>query len=397
MNKNLKSINDINIKMKRASKSHINSNKNKKSEKINDQKKNNSLDEIYKVKNNIKINLNKFLEEDKKDFSPIINNQKNCQTEKKTNSLIKEENPIITKSEEKQNLSEITNNLNNDLSLTTTQKEEPKVENNTLTENINYTKISNIPPIKNRDSIKKEDINENNDIDKIKKSNPLTNSEKIFTFRNNSQISKESSEKINLADSVNPIDINIDINKILEENKNLKMQLASEKLKNSNNIAFNNSLNESHNDAEYEEIIDELKKKMEEKDKLISELQNKLKSKQDTNNNLVNIEQNKTENEKIFNNINVNVNLSEMERIKGNYQENINTIRNIYERMIMEKEKKIEELNNQINIIENDLEELNDKYDKEKENSRLNNIKIQELENENNSLIDQIKNLIANK
>ena len=397
MNKNLKSINDINLKMKRVSKSHINSNKNKKSDNINEQKKNNSLDEIYKVKNNIKINLNKFLEEDKKDFSPIINNQKNCQTEKKTNSLIKEENTIITKSEEKQNLSEVTNNLNSDLFLTTTQKEEPKVENNTLTENINYTKISNIPPIKNRDSIKKENINENNDIDKIKKSNPLTNSEKIFTFRNNSQISKESSEKINLADSVNPIDINIDIDKILEENKNLKMQLASEKLKNSNNIAFNNSLNESHNDAEYEEIINELKKKMEEKDKLINELQNKLKSKQDTNYNLVNIEQNKTENEKIFNNINVNVNLSEMERIKGNYQENINTIRNIYERMIMEKEKKIEELNNQINIIENDLEELNDKYDKEKENTRLNNIKIQELENEKNSLIEQIKNLIANK
>ena len=196
---------------------------------------------------------------------------------------------------------------------------------------------------------------------------------------------------------MNPIDINIDINKIIEENKNLKMQLASEKLKNSNNIAFNNSLNESHNDAEYEEIIDELKKKMEEKDKLISELQNKLKSKQDTNNNLVNIEQNKTENEKIFNNINVNVNLSEMERIKGNYQENINTIRNIYERMIMEKEKKIEELNNQINIIENDLEELNDKYDKEKENSRLNSIKIQELENEKNSLTKQIKSLIDAK
>ena len=91
------------------------------------------------------------------------------------------------------------------------------------------------------------------------------------------------------------------------------------------------------------------------------------------------------------------MNLSEMEKIKGNYQENINTIRSIYERMLVEKENKIEELNNQINIIENDLEELNDKYDKEKENTRLNNIKIQELENEKNSLIEQIKNLIANK
>ena len=135
---------------------------------------------------------------------------------------------------------------------------------------------------------------------------------------------------------------------------------------------------------------------MEEKDKLINDLKEKLKSNQN-NNNLININQNKTENEKIYNNINVNVNLSEMEKIKGNYQENINTIRSIYERMLVEKENKIEELNNQINIIENDLEELNDKYDKEKENTRLNNIKIQELENEKNSLIEQIKNLIANK
>ena len=366
MNKNLKSINDINIKVKRGSKSYINSNKNKKSD-INNQYKNNSLDEIYKIKNNIKINLNKIEEEDKKDSSPI---QKICQTEVNTNSSIKDENSIITKSDEKQNLSEVNNNLNTDSSININKKEEPKVENNMITKDINYTKINNIPPIKDRESIQKLDSNENNDIDKLKRSNnPLTNSEKIFTFRNNSQISKESSEKINLADSVNPIDINIDINKIIEENKNLKMQLASEKLKNSNNNEFNNSLNESHNDAEYEEIIAELKTKIEEKDKLINDLKEKLKSNQN-NNNLININQNKTENEKIYNNINVNVNLSEMEKIKGNYQENINTIRSIYERMLVEKENKIEELNNQINIIENDLEELNDKYDKEKENTK---------------------------
>ena len=86
-----------------------------------------------------------------------------------------------------------------------------------------------------------------------------------------------------------------------------------------------------------------------------------------------------------------------MEKIKGNYQENINTIRNIYERMIIEKENKINELNNEINIIEKELEELNDKYDKEKENNRLNLIKINELENEKISLLTEIKNLKGTK
>ena len=102
---------------------------------------------------------------------------------------------------------------------------------------------------------------------------------------------------------------------------------------------------------------------------------------------------NKNEKEKIFNNINVNVNLTEMDKIKGNYQENINNIRSIYEKMIIEKENKISELNNEINIIEKELEELNDKYDKEKENLRLSLIKINELEKEKISLLEEIKNL----
>ena len=82
-----------------------------------------------------------------------------------------------------------------------------------------------------------------------------------------------------------------------------------------------------------------------------------------------------------------------MDKIKGNYQENINTIRSIYEKMIIEKENKISELNNEINIIEKELEELNDKYDKEKENLRLSLIKINKLEKEKISLLEEIKNL----
>lgn len=268
-------------------------------------------------------------------------------------------------------------------------------ENNISNNDIKYKEINNITQIKDRESLTKDENNEINN-EKTIKNSLNTNIEKIFTFRNNSQISKDGSEKINLGDSLPPIDTSADINKLIEENKSLKMQLASEKFKNNNSL--DNSKSESHNDEEYEEIISDLKKKMEEKDNIINELKEKLESIQTkNNNNITNETQNKNENEKIFNNINVNVNLTEMEKIKGNYQENINTIRNIYERMIIEKENKINELNNEINIIEKELEELNDKYDKEKENNGLNLIKINELENEKISLLTEIKNLKGTK
>ena len=272
-------------------------------------------------------------------------------------------------------------------------KNELNTENNISNDDIKYKKINNITQIKERESIKKEENKEyNNEL--TPKNSLNANSEKIFTFRNNSQISKDGSEKINLGDSLPPVDINADINKLIEENKNLKMQLASEKFKNNNSL--NNSKSESHNDEEYEEIISDLKKKMEEKDNIINDLKEKLESNKTSNDKMGEIP-NKNENEKIFNNINVNVNLTEMEKIKGNYQENINTIRSIYERMIIEKENKINELNNEINIIEKELEELNDKYDKEKENNRLNLIKINELENEKITLLTEIKNLKGSK
>ena len=388
MNKELKNVKDINIKVKRTSKSYINSNKNRKFDINNDNIKKNSLDESDKLKESINKKLNK-IEDDKitkNNNNNIIETKKVCQTEININSPIKEENSFEIKSDEKQNLTESKQNLNNNninLNINPDSiKDSIKHDND-----INYKKIDNITQIKSRESF------ENTDIEKNNNKNHNRNIEKIFTFRNNSQISKDGSEKINLGDSLNPKDINIDINKIIEENKNLKMELASEKLKNNNTLnTLNNSQNESHNDEEYEEIISELKTKLEEKDKLISELQNKLNSNQDSNN-IISLNQNKIENEKICNNINVNVNLPEMEKIKGNYQENINTIRNIYERMIIEKENKINELNNEINIIEKDLEELNDKYDKEKENNRMNIFKINELENEKISLLEEIKNL----
>ena len=121
---------------------------------------------------------------------------------------------------------------------------------------------------------------------------------------------------------------------------------------------------------------------MEEKDNLINDLKKQLET-IPINNNIINEIHNKNENEKICNNINVNVNLPEVEKIKDNYQENIKTIRSIYEKMIIEKENKINELQNEINIIE------------EKENNRINIIKINELENEKISLLTEISNFKA--
>ena len=88
--------------------------------------------------------------------------------------------------------------------------------------------------------------------------------------------------------------------------------------------------------------------------------------------------------------------MNEMEKIKGNYKENISTIQDIYESMLIEKENKIKELTNEVNIIEKEIEELNDKYDKEKEKTKLNTIKITGLENEKMSLLEQIKELKMN-
>ena len=391
INKNLKNVKVLNDKTKQLSKSPINSAKIKKLD-IIETKKRNSFEKKVDTTKSIINNLNIY--KDNKDntnknernnlLNPII-----YKTEGNINSPIKEENSIdLANEENEQNISpKVKKNLENKIFSTSTfnqedeKYKEPKEEDKKISPN--YKKINNIniiPQINERESLKR--------------------SEKIFTFRNNSnnsQLSKDEdklSGKINLGDSQK-----LEYSKLVEENKNLKIQLASEKLKGNNNL-LNNSKSESHNDEEYEEIISELKKKLEEKDNTINELQKKLDSKTninniDTNNNIINENMNKANNERICNNINVNVNLTEIDKIKGNYQENINTIKSIYERMMIEKENKINELNNEINIIEKELEELNDKFDKEREINRLNVIKINELENEKISLLTEIKNLKA--
>ena len=365
INKNLKNIKDINIKVKRSSKSSNKSEKN-----INDAEKRNSQEKIDISKNHINTTIN-----NKDKLKQDINENKNISnTEINVNSYIKDDISLDKKNDDIHNTYESNNNINSNLFPKVSLNKENNSENNIINKEVNYKKINDITPLNERESLKKEE-NDENDFEKTKKISLNSNSEKIFTFRNNSQISKDGSEKINLGDSQQPIDMNVDINKLIEENNNLKMQLASEKLKN-NNI-LNNSQNESHNDEEYEEIISELKLKMEEKDNLINDLKKQLET-IPINNNIINEIHNKNENEKICNNINVNVNLPEVEEIKDNYQENIKTIRSIYEKMIIEKENKINELQNEINIIEKDLEELNDKYDQEKENNRINIIKINE-------------------
>ena len=283
------------------------------------------------------------------------------------NSPIKEENSLDITNEEKINIEEIKKNLS-DYTI-----------NNMNANNI-YKQL-NVIQNKNRHG-----LNENYEIDleKNKRASPNfplhTNSEKVFTFRNNSSVSNKEGDKLTDKSGGNSEmgkPLPIDINKIIEENNNLKMQLASEKLKN-NNI-FNAEKSESHNDEEYEEIISGLKKKIEDKDKKINELQKMIDSDNLSDNSFKNKSKDK-----------MNNSIVEMEKIKGNYQENISTIQDLYENMLIEKENKIKELANEVNIIEKELEDLNDKYDKEKENVKLKNIKINGLENEKISLLEQI-------
>ena len=244
INKNLKNIKDINTKVKRSSKSSNKSEKNLKTE-INDAEKRNSQEKIDISKNHINTTIN-----NKDKLKQDINENKNISnTEINVNSYIKDDISLDKKNDDIHNTYESNNNINSNLFPKVSLNKENNSENNIINKEVNYKKINDITPLNERESLKKEE-NDENDFEKTKKISLNSNSEKIFTFRNNSQISKDGSEKINLGDSQQPIDMNADINKLIEENKNLKMQLASEKLKN-NNI-LNNSQNESHNDEEYE-------------------------------------------------------------------------------------------------------------------------------------------------
>ena len=328
---------------------------------INKEKENNSIIEQNQTTQNLKV----------------YNSSSNKYKEININSPIKEENSLDITNEEKMNIDEIKKNLNDDINIMNQN------ENNDLN-NINkdeaYKHLSIIQN-KNRHKI---DENYEIDFEKSKRASGnylmYTNSEKIFTFRNNSLASNKENDKLT-EKSTGGMEpgkvIPIDINKIIEENQILKMQLASEKLK--NNEKLNEEKSESHNDEEYEEIISGLKKKLEEKDNKINELQKKVES------DALNESSFKYKSTDRMNN-----SINEMEKIKGNYKENIGAIQDLYENMLNEKDNKIKELTNEVSLIENELEELNDKYDKEKEKSKLNIIKINELENEKLSLLEQI-------
>ena len=352
--------------------SHDNKTKNKKGKKeiiinninfslINKEKENNSIREQNQNIQNLKV----------------YNSSSNKYKEININSPIKEENSLDITNEEKMNIDEIKKNLNDDINI---MNQNENYDLNNINKDDAY-KHQSIIQNKNRHKI---DENYEIDFEKSKRASGnylmLTNNEKIFTFRNNSLASNKENDKLT-EKSLGGMEpgkvLPIDINKIIEENQILKMQLASEKLK--NNEKLNEEKSESHNDEEYEEIISGLKKKLEEKENKINELQKKVDSDAINENSFKNKSTDR-----------MNNSINEMEKIKGNYKENIGAIQDLYENMLNEKDNKIKELTNEISLIENELEELNDKLDKEKEKSKLNIIKINELENEKLSLLEQI-------
>ena len=390
INKNLRNVTGINTKNKNLNQSKSN-NMNNTSLDNSNINNNNSIDNKSKVNSHSIINdsinnvnnSNRKNEEKYNQENLKIYNSSNKYKEITINSPIKEENSLEITNEEKANIEEIKKNLN-DYSIKIMSMDEKK----NINKKDNYQQI-NI--IQNKNKIKKDE-NEENDFEKSKKSSLNyflhTNSDKVFTFRNNSLVSNKEGDRLT-EKSTGGGDagksIPADINKIIEENNNLKMQLASEMLK--NNGIFNPEKSESHNDEEYEEIISGLKKKLEDKENKIQELQKKIGSESNSIN-LNNSFKNKTDK--------LNNSMNELEKVKGNYKENINTIQDIYENMLIEKENKIKELTNEVNIIEKELEELTDKYDKEKENTKLHMIKVNGLENEKMSLLEQI-NTFKNK
>ena len=398
ISKNLKNAAGLTIKSKNTSQNKNNVNNislesNKNNSIHNNSINNNSIIDNKKIVNtnniindniNIINNSNHKNDEKYNQDSLKIYNSSNKFKEITINSPIKEENSLEITNEEKINIEEIKKNLNN-YAIKNINKEGNDNNNiNNMNKKENYQQI-NIIQNKNR---YKKDESEDNDFEKTRKSSLNffihTNSDKVFTFRNNSLVSNKEGDRLTEksgggAEGGKPVPA--DINKIIEENHNLKMQLASEMLK--NNGMFNTEKSESHNDEEYEEIISGLKKKLEEKDNKIKELEKKINS-----------ESNNINNDSFKNKMNSSMN--EMEKIKGNYKENISTIQDIYESMLIEKENKIKELTNEVNIIEKEIEELNDKYDKEKEKTKLNTIKINGLENEKMSLLEQIKELKMN-
>ena len=280
------------------------------------------------------------------------------------NSPIKEENSLDMKNDNK-NFEDIKINLNDNSNYNSSNNKgamlvednssKKSIENLSLNLNNDYFK----QVIKGKNRYNRRGNFDDTDSEKNKLSS--SNRDKVFTFRNNSLISNKELDKADL--SKNSIS---DINRILEENKSLKMRLASEILKNNNTFNLTNKSDSSHNDEEYEQIIDNLKQKLNEKENQVSELNVKidfLKNNNNTSNNIT---------------------------IKDNFNDNLNSIKLTYDNILAEKENKISELLNEINILEKDLEELTEKFNKEKEINRKMNIKISSIESEKLSLIEEI-------
>ena len=240
--------------------------------------------------------------------------------------------------------------------------------------------IKNILGNKN-DSLKKEDdlmkdlsqdIKEDNKSIDLKQKNQknINLNDKYFSFRNG-DINSSYSIRENEGHTNNIFNNNItlttlsnyNIDALLTENKNLKAQLVSQMLL-SNSQKKNN---ENENDSFKE--INQLKSEIKEKENEIQQIKMSLGN----NDNLL------------------------FQNLKDSYNSNLNNIKNTYELLIEEKNKKIEELNEENINFEKELEELKSTLMKINNDKRKKNIlteaTINKLENEKKRLTLQMEDL----
>ena len=229
------------------------------------------------------------------------------------------------------------------------------------------------------DSVKKEDdlmkdlsqdIKEDNKSIDLKQKNQKNLNDKYFSFRNG-DINSSYSIRENEGHTNNIFNNNItlttlsnyNIDALLTENKNLKSQLVSQMLL-SNSQKKNN---ENDNDSFKE--INQLKNEIKEKENEIQQIKMSLGN----NDNLL------------------------FQNLKDNYNSNLKNIKDTYEILIEEKNKKIEELNEENINFEKELEELKSTLMKINNDTRKKNIlteaTINKLENEKKRLTLQMEDL----
>ena len=231
------------------------------------------------------------------------------------------------------------------------------------------------------DSVKKEDdlmkdlsqdIKEDNKSIDLKQKNQknINLNDKYFSFRNG-DINSSYSIRENEGHTNNIFNNNItlttlsnyNIDALLTENKNLKSQLVSQMLL-SNSQKKNN---ENDNDSFKE--INQLKNEIKEKENEIQQIKMSLGN----NDNLL------------------------FQNLKDNYNSNLKNIKDTYEILIEEKNKKIEELNEENINFEKELEELKSTLMKINNDTRKKNIlteaTINKLENEKKRLTLQMEDL----